>query len=190
MDEDTFYILANLAKSSFERMRPWRKLVTKDISNSSTGATTYATQFTLPATFLLTLPRRTLRLVSVADPSNWMEMTEVPYERWDEFKNQGNNFAIDHASNKYYVSSIVDSVYTHVFFFIASSAQITDSVGWVFPSEFHPAIAFEVAAMDELGMDYDDLNARAGNNNSIRAQLVMRGAVKWDETLARSALGA
>lgn len=191
MDEITFYTLLNLAKSTFERVRAWRKLIKKDSSKSSTGATTYATSFALPTDFIMTLPRRTLKLVNASSPSDFRDLEEVPWERWEEKKTSGGNFfTIDHTNGLYYVSAIVTGTYTHFFSYIHSSTAIATGTSWIFPSEYHPALAFEVAAMDELGMDYDDINARAGNNNAIRAQLVLRSAIKWDDALARSALGA
>lgn len=190
MDDTTFYILLNLAKATFERMRAWRKLVTKDATKSSTGATTYDTAFALPATFIMTLPRRTLKLVNASTPTDFKDYEEVPWERWDEYKNSSGYFSIDHKNSNYYVSGIVSGTYTHNFFFIGTSTALASGTSWIFPDEFHPALAFEVAAMDELGMDYDDINARQGNANIGRAVLIMRSAIKWDDALQRSALGA
>lgn len=189
MDEVTFYTLANLAKSLFERRRAWRKLVKKDSSKTSTAATTYATSFALPSGFIMTLPRRTLKLVNASNPTDFMTYEEVPFENWDAYKNSAGYFTIDHLNSVYYVSGTVSGTYTHYFSHIATSTTIAAGTEWVFPSEFHPAIAFEVAAMDELGMDYDEINARQGNANANRAEMIMRAAVKWDDALQRSALG-
>lgn len=190
MDEVTFYIFSNLAKSGFERSRAWRKLVTKDSTKSSTGATTYNTSFAMPTDFLMTLPRRTLKLVNASSPTDYHDYKEVPFERWDEYKGSTGYFTIDHKNSLYYISGVVSGTYTHNFFYIGTSTAIADATSWIFPDEFHPAIAFEVAAMDELGMDYDDINAKQGNANFQRAQLILRSAVKWDDALQRSALGA
>ena len=189
MDEVTFYTLANLAKALFERRRAWRKLIKKDTSKSSTGATTYATSFALPTGFIMTLPRRTLKLVNASSPTDFISCEEVPFENWDSYKNSSGYFTIDHLNSVYYVSGQVSGTYTHYFSHIATSTAIASGASWIFPDEFHPAIAFEVAAMDELGMDYDEINARQGNANAIRAELIMRAAVKWDDALQRSALG-
>ncbi len=190
MDDTTFYILLNLAKAEFERMRAWRKLIAKDTSKSSTASTRYTTSFALPATFIMTLPRRTLKLVNASSPTDWKDYMEVPWERWDEYKNSPGYFTIDHANELYYVSGVVSGTYTHNFFFIATTTAIASGTEWVFPEEYHPALAFAVAAMNELGMDYDDINARQGNANFARATMVMRSAIKWDDALQRSALGA
>lgn len=186
MDDTIFYVLLNLAKASFERRRPWRKLVKKDTSNSSSASTTYATAFPMPSGFIMTLPRRTLKLVSGIQ---YLELEEVLYERWDEYKNTPGYFTIDHMNSQYYISTTVPSAYTHNFFFISTSADLDAAGTWVFPAEFHPALAFDVAAMDELGIDYDDINARQGNANALRAELIARSAIKWDDTLVRGALG-
>lgn len=186
MDDTIFGVLINLAKSSFERRRAWRKLVKKDTSNSSTTSTTYSTAFTIPTGFIMTLPRRTLKLVS---GTSFLDYVEVPYERWDEYKNSAGYFTIDHLNSQYYVSGTVGQTYTHHFFFISTTTTLSTGITWSFPSEFHPALAFEVAAMDELGMDYDEINARQGNANALRAELIIRQAIKWDETLQRSAIG-
>lgn len=188
MDDTTFYTLANLAKSTFERRRAWRKLVQKNSSNTATPSTTNATQFTMPTNFIMTLARKTLKLVNSSGAVQ--EYTEKKWEDWDLFKTSAGFFTIDHLNNKFYLSGVVNDTYTINFFYIGTSATITASVGWAFPDEFAPAIAFEVAAMDELGMDYDEVNARQGNANAIRAELIMRSAVKWDDTLQRSAIGA
>lgn len=190
MDDTIFYTLLNLAKSTFERMRAWRKLVNQASSNISTPATTYATQFSLPTNFIMTLPRRTMKLVSVANPTSWKDLTEVPFERWDEKKTSPDYFSIDHLNEKYYIGGTVSENYTHRFSYIGTSPTLDADGEWIFPDEYHPALAFEVAAMDELGMDYDDINARQGNANILRGQIIMRSAIKWDDALQRSALGA
>jgi hypothetical protein len=190
MDDVTFYTLLNLSKATFERMRAWRKLIKKDTSKSSTGATTYATAFAMPTDFIMTLPRRTLKLVNASSPTSFIDLVEVPFERWDEYKNSAGYFCIDHRNSNYYISSTVSETYTHNFFYIATSTTLTSGASWIFPDEFHPALAFEVAGMDELGMDYDTINMMQGNANIQRARLILQSAIRWDDSLARSALGA
>jgi len=187
LDETTFYVLANLAKAKFERSRAWRKLVKKNSDNSATSSTTNATEFTLPTGFIKTLPRRTMKLVNSSGA--WKDYTEVPFERWDEYKTQAGCFTIDHLNSKFYLGGTVDQTYTINFYHSATTTALATAVTWIFPEEFHPYIAFEVAVMDELGMDYDEKNARQGNANSDRAEMILRSAIKWDDALARSSLG-
>lgn len=192
MDETTFYTLANLVKAEIERSRAWRKLITKDSSNTVNSSTSYATQFTVPSGFLLTLPRKNMKLI---DSSGYErgELTEVKWEDWDSYKTSSGYYTIDHKNSKFYVSGIAGSysqTYTLHLFYIGSSTTIAAATEWVFPSEFHPAIAFQVAAMDELGMDYDDINARQGNANYVVAQRILKSAILWDNTLQLAALGA
>lgn len=186
MDETTFYILLNLAKSTYERRRAWRKLIKKDSSLSASPSTTNATQLTIPTDLIMTLPRRTLKLVNT---DGYLDYTEVPFERWEEYKNSSGYFTLDHLSGKFYLSGTVSSTYTIHFYYIATSTTLASGASWVFPAEFHPALAFEVAGRDELGMDYDEINARQGNANLMMAETIMRGAIKWDDSLARGAMG-
>lgn len=189
MDEVTFYTLLNLAKTEFERSRPWRKLVKKDSSNSVSPSTTFATEFTLPSGFLMMLPRKNIKVI---DSSGYQigELVEKKWEDWDEFKRSPGYFTIDHANSKFYVSGNFSQSGTLHIFYIGSSTTIASGTSWVFPDDYHPALAFTVAAMDELGIDYDEINARQGNANYGVAQRVMRSAIKWDDTLQRSAIGA
>jgi hypothetical protein len=188
MDETVFGVLINLAKTTFERSRPWRKLVQKNSSNSATTSTVNTTAFTLPTNFIGTLPRRTMRLVT-STPGDYLEYTEVPYERWDEYKDSSGYFAIDHLNSNFYLSGTVSKTYTINFYYIGTTTTLATGVTWSFPAEFHPYLAFSLVAMDELGIDYDDISARQGNANFARAELIMKSAVKWDETLSRSAIG-
>lgn len=190
IDETTFYVLLNLAKAEFERTRAWRKLITKDTSKSSSSSTTYATSFALPTGFIMPLQKKTMRLINASNALDFLDYTEVPFNRWDDYKNSQGYFTIDHKNSLYYLSGSVSGTYTHNFYHIATSTTLASGASWVFPDEFHPALAFSVAAMDELGMDYDDINARQGNANFQRVQLIMRLAIKWDDALQRSSLQA
>lgn len=186
LDITDFLIRANIAKDWFEGERKWRKLVKIDTSQTSTSADTYATSKTLPTDFRTTLPRKTLKLVS---GYSVIEYDEVMYEDFVMERNSGGKYAIDHFNNTYYLAGTVNQTYTHHFPYIATSPDITDSTEWIFPDWCHPALAYEVAAMVELGEDYDDINARNGNANHQTALSILRRAIKWDDGLQRSALG-
>lgn len=191
MDETTFYSLVNLAKAEFERSRAWRKLVTKNSSNTISGSTSYSTSFAVPSGFLMFLPRKNIKVID-SNGNQIGELVEKKWEDWDEFKMVSGYFTVDHKNSVFYISGVAGShtSATLHLFYIGSSTTIASGASWVFPDEFHPALAFTVAAMDELGMDYDDINARQGNANYGVAQRIMRSAIKWDDTLQRSALGA
>ncbi len=186
LDITDFLIRANMAKDWFEGERNWRKLVKIDTSKTSLSSDTYATSKALPTDFRTTLPRRTLKLVS---GSTKIEYTEMPYEDFVMDRDVAGNYAIDHFNNVYYLAGTVTQTYTHYFPYIATSPDITASTEWIFPDWCHPALAYEVAAMVELGEDYDDINARNANANHQVAALILKRAIKWDDSLQRSALG-
>lgn len=186
MDPTTFYTLLNVAKNTREAMRTWRRLVKVDQSKTSLSSDTYATSKALPSDFRRTLPRRTLKLVS---GTKRLDYIEVPIESWPEFRDQTGYFTIDLLNGLYFLSGTVGETYTHYFSYIHKSADIAAGTSWIFIADAHPSLAFDVAAMDELGMDYDDINARQGNANFQRAEIIMKTIVRDDEAMWRSAIG-
>ena len=48
-------------------------------------------------------------------------------------------------------------------------------------------LAYEVAAMYRLGLDYDDINARNADRNIIDAKQLYAAMVSWDDNRQRSA---
>lgn len=187
MDDTTFYTLLNLSKMLWERTRHWRKLISRNTSNSSTSSDTYATSHSLPTDFIMSIPRAKLKLIKNGVVMN--EYQEVPLEQWENYQNSQGYYTIDHGNGVYYLSGTVADTYSHSFPYIKSSPTVGSGDTWIFPAEFHPYLAFDVAAMDELGIDYDDINARQGNANYARAQQVLKMAVRYDDALTRSALG-
>lgn len=186
MDSVTFFTLANLAKAVWEGKRAWRQLITRSTANSSTASHTYATEYTMPSDFLMMSKRNPLTLVN---GNAKMEYMEIPLEDFDNRRDEAGLFAIDLANSKYYLSGIVPSgTWTHKFNYAKRSPAIAAGTTWVFPSDYHPYIAFEVAVMDQLGIDYDDTNARQGAPNASRADMLLQAAVRWDDALWRTAM--
>lgn len=181
-----FLIRANIAKNKFENERNWRKLVKVDTSKTSLTSDTYATTKALPTDFRKTLPRRTLKLVS---GSSVIPYDEILQEEIIANQSASGKFAIDHLNGTYSIMGTVSQTMTHYLSYIHKSADITASTEWIFPSDYHPYIAYEVTAMVELGEDYDDINARNGNANAQIANTILKQAIKWDDSLQRSALG-
>lgn len=191
MDVYIFLTLANLAKNTFEAKRTWRRLIACDSSNTQTSSDTIATGKPLPSDFGRALTKNPLTLVDPNNSSSFKKYTEIPMERRDEYVDCSGYFYIDYANGMYYLTGSVDRTYTHRFYYSKITTQfsnITLSETWSFPAQYHPYIAFEVAVMDELGMDYDDINARQGSANAARAAIIMTSAVMDDESLWRAAL--
>lgn len=187
MDDTTFYTLANLARAVWEGKRPWRQLITRFNTNTSTSADTYATTHTLPTDFSMCTARNPLTLENSSGAK--MYYIEVPLEDFDNRRDEAGLFAVDLVNSCYYLSGVIPSgTWTHKMNYAKRSASIASGTTWVFPADYAPYIAFEVAVMDQLGIDYDDTNARQGAPNASRADMVLQVAVKWDDGLMRSAL--
>lgn len=189
IDETTFLVLANLAVDEFEGRRHWRKLIREDTSNSSSTSDTYLTTKTLPTTFKMPLSgRKGLVLVPTAGGTG-IPYTETEFALKEINKNNSGVYFIDHYNNTYSICGTVGVPMTHHLYYIARSAQFTALTDtWLFPSIYWSFIAFYVAALHELGMDFDDINARNGNANYQTAERIYKSAVKWDDTLFRAAL--
>lgn len=186
LDDVTFYTLANLSRATWEGKRPWRQLLTVDSSNTSDASGTFATPYTLPARFAVASNRKPLTLTN---GTTRIEYIEVPLEDFDERRYESGLFAIDLAQGEYYLSgSVPQGTWTHKFNYARRSPLIAADTEWVFPDDYHPYIAFEVAVMDQLGIDYDDTNARQGAPNASRADMLLQVAIRWDDALMRSAL--
>lgn len=187
MDDVTFYTLANLARLLWEGSRPWRLLTTRFNTNTSSGADTYTTQHALPSDFLMCTKRNALTLENTSAQKAYY--IEVPLEDFDNRRNEYGLFAVDLVNSCYYLSgSVAAGTWTHKMNYTKRSPLITATVGWIFADDYAPYIAYEVAVMNQLGIDYDDTNARQGAPNATFADMILKTAVKWDDALLRSAL--
>lgn len=189
LSEADFLIRANISRRHFESDRPWRTLVKKSTSNSSSPSDTFATAKTLPADFRRTLPRRTLVLYNESNPTEQYPYTEIPMEKQYENKDTNGVFFIDKLNGNYYLCGTVPKTLKHAFFYIHKPADIDASSSWIFGTDYDPYLAYDVAARVQLGEDYDDINARNANANASIAGGILRDAIKEDDALQRSSLG-
>lgn len=188
MDDTIFYILLNQERRRIESKRAWRKLMTEDTSQSTATGDTYATSHTLPARFLrFSSNKRKIQLINGTDIVN---LEEIQFEQLQEKQSTQGYFAINHATGLYYVTGTYGKAYTHHIYYCRAQATITSADEWVLGGDdFGSILAFAVAVIDESGMDYDEINARQANGNAITAQTIERSMNKWDDQLARQALG-
>lgn len=188
MDDTIFYILANTERRRIEGKRPWRKLATKDTSQSTSTSDTFSTVHTLPSRFIrFSSAKRKIQLVSGSDI---VTLEEIQLEALTEYQNTVGYFAIDHGTGQYFVTGQYQKNYTHYIYFCQSQVALTAESEWVLGGDdFGSLLAFAVAVIDESGMDYDAINAAQANGNAITARTVERTMTAWDDQLARSALG-
>lgn len=188
MDDTIFYILANQERRRIEGKRPWRKLATKDTSQSTSPSDTFATSHTLPDRFIRFSSNK--RKIQLVNGSEVIKLEEVPFEALNDHQSTPGYFAIDHANDTYFVTGTYSKSYTHNIFFCQSQETIAAGDEWVLGGDdFGALLAFAVAVIDESGMDYDDINARQATGNSITARTIENTMNKWDDQLTRAALG-
>jgi hypothetical protein len=179
--------MLNVIRAYVEMRRPWQVLKKKDTSVTITGANTYTNPLTMPSDFRMYLGDGTIQLFDGAN--NLQYCTEVPYEEILDYRLDSFKFAADYGAKQFYITGIVPSTFTVYQWYIANYGDITASTTWLrFPDEYHPLLAYELAAMWRLGTDYDDVNARNADDNAKRADMMYQAMSKWDARLALSAV--
>ncbi len=193
MDTTLFYTLLNTARVRREQERPFMRLQKLDASQqllaqSSAPLIPNSQQaLTVPDDFLYLKDDGEITLYD--NNLNWETYTEIPMAKSIYYLQTNLNFYIDHANGLYYFTGIIDRTYTVYFYYQADWGDITDSTTWVnIPSRYHAILAYDVAAMYRLGVDYDDINARNAEANAQIAELLFRAMCKWDDALQRSAV--
>lgn len=187
MGDDKFYRLVNQAKNNREAKRPWRILIKCDSTKTSLTSDNYLTAKALPTDFRKTLKTNTLKLSATGGVV--YNLVEVPFEQRLEYQNSWGYFYIDYAGGNFYICGTPPTALTCNLFYISKSADITSTTSWVFPDEYAPILAFDVAMMQKGGIDYDDINARMVTNHGQSAADMASDMDFWDASLWQSAIG-
>ena len=194
MDKTTFYWLLNLAKFNREQSRPWVILRTKDTTQLATpqqnniSNSMYQTPFSLPSNFLNWYsPKRSIVGVSL-DGNTFRWYQEITLERQAEYKDDNQKFYIDLANKHLFLCGILDQPYTLNQFYIGSSADIAENTSRVFPGQFAPILASDVAKMYREMFDYDIVNVQQGEMIGRSAETIYKMMTEWDGTMQESQL--
>lgn len=175
--------LINIARNYIEMRRPWQVLKKKDTTQTVTGSNTYTTPFTVPTNLRRFLKEGSIKLFD--GNNNIQTLKEVPFEDALAFKDAFGNFYVDFGQSLFYITGIVPGTFSVYVYYIANLGDITATTSWQgFPSEYHPILAFEVAAMYRLGTDYDVINARNADDNAMRSDMIYKSMTKWDAELS------
>lgn len=189
MDDTTFYTLLNMVRRKIEQKRPWRFLLTEYTGNSTAPSDTFATAKTLPGGFIQFPNRDKLKLVATDNTRDVIDLKEIKKEQKWEKQSENGYFFIDINAGFYYLTGTYGKAYSHKLFYCKASTTIAASTEWEnVPDDFAPILAFAVAVIDEIGMDYDDINARQASGNAATAQMIESAMIKWDDQLLRGAL--
>ncbi len=186
LGDTPFYQLINSAKNRREARRAWMKLRTRDTSNSVTSATTFATSFALPTRFLRFYGKTPIQLVS---GTSVIKLEERPLEALDELQTQPGFFCVDYANSLIYLTGSWNQSYTMKIYFCQKSPDIDAATEWVFPSEFHPMLAFDVALQEKGDISYDDINERMAKYHGKSVADIESAMILWDAGLQTASRG-
>jgi len=174
IDNDLFYILANVAKTRIEEERNWKILETEQTDTASVGDT-FESMKDLPDDFGNDIA------LYLADTPVWYQ--PVPYARRYLYKDSSRRYYIDLASDQYALTGKTSSTQTIHLVYRKVSETITSTVEWDFPSRFHALLGFLVAEMHKAGVDYDQTNALQAVQTRADAKALWEAMMLWDDNL-------
>ena len=187
--ETLFDALLDVSQALREGYRPWVILRKEDATQSVSAGNTFETEKDLPSDFrnwYTDLP------INTTDSQGNVQsrLTEIPIQRKNEYKDAPDKFYCDYAAGKLYICGSFSEARTIRQYYKLKGVLVSadDANEWIFPSEYHKILAFDVAVMYKLGIDYDVINNMQGDNNAAVANRLMDAAVEWDDELARGAL--
>lgn len=191
IDQTTFYILLNTARTRREMQRAWMRL--RRYQYTQTLQPTQPS-LTLPPSAQITIPSDFMFFsrdgeITLYDNNNQYETyTEIPLNLVIPYLQVNNVFYADHAGGTFNFLGVIQKAYTAFVQYQADFGDITVTTTWLnIPTRFHAILAFDVAVMYRLGMDYDDINARNADRNNVDAELLFGAMATWDDNLQRSA---
>lgn len=173
LEDDFFYNLLNIAKTKLEGKRLWQFLKKLDSSNTASSS-------------IISLPSDFAEDYKVMVGSNF-EYTPVPFEEQQNYARSSGKYYIDYSTNQLkLLGSSIPSQPLYIFY-KRFTDDITSSSSPVFPSRFHPILAFYVAGFYQVGIDSDDIFARMGPENKRAAMELENSMSMWDTSIAMRA---
>lgn len=182
IEETLFYSLLNIAKDRLEDEIEWEILKTWDKSVAWNPGDSYLTEKNLPSNF------RSMYADGVIYLGEDNPYFSVPYKDIYKYRNSANKYSIDYKNNKLHIigaEAISCSIYIP---YLETTADITETTEWSFPSRFHKILGLRVAAYYTSGVDADDLYARMSPAHRLAAQELENGLKKWNTRLALMAM--
>jgi len=174
IDSTLFYQLLNVAKNRREAERDYMYLRTKDTSQTSSPGDSYTTMKDLPSDF-----RKMLR-VFVGDTEHY----GVGFEDQILYEDGAQKYYLDMANDQFAIIGQPASTETITQFYVKTTDDITSTTSPLFPSRFHPILAYDVAGYYTMGIDADNIYARMSPEHKMAAELLLDAMIKWDDDLA------
>jgi hypothetical protein len=178
LDDDAGLRLMSMAKDKVEAERPWEMLKVLDNSNTSVVGRTYSTGYDLPIDFAYD------RKIVI----NGLELTPVPSDEQIAYKDSEGYYFIDIANDTFHLCGIVKTAHTIYLFYIKFTPAITLTTSPVWPTRFHPYLAFKMAEIYQAGQDADDISYRMSATQRKEADELHEAMIDWDDQLKIKAM--
>ena len=175
-DEDLTYQLMNQVKNEIEENHIWQMLMKRDASNT---ATTKLVAKSLPSDF-----RSSVKLMIEDDTISY---DQIPFESREQFEDQPRKWFLDFANSNFYLTGSLSELKTLYLYYQYATDDIVAATSPVWPSRFHPLIAYKMAikyyAIDkgEKGRAWDD-------RWTLFAREMLDSMIRWDGQLSMNAL--
>lgn len=183
IDDSLFYSLLATVQAKIESKKEWNILKKQDNSEISLTSDTFQTPKLIPDDFLFWQSEDPIVLVQYENVSNFITYKEVPFAKRFLYQYQVYRFFCDYSANKLYLSGNTDTTYIIYKNYIYQAPAITADTSWIFPAKFHPILAYGVAALHKLGIDFDDINKASGDDNARTFIELFRLMESWDARL-------
>ena len=180
LDDETvgdtfFYQILNVVRVIFEEERAWRYIIKENSSFTTAGSDTYTTTHALPSDF-----SRDYK-VSLGDDDD--EIDPIPFEERNAYRTISGYYYIDLLNSVFALTGTNTAGKTIRFFYLHTPSDITSTTSPIFPSRFHPILAYRTAAYIQAGPELEDMYAKMSAENRLQAILIERAMVLWDTNI-------
>ena len=192
IDDTLLEQFVNIGRTLIEGERPWMVLRRTDTSLTASPSDTWQTAKSLAgitnfSRFYGEFP------VRLFDGDNRVEhYRQVPWERRLDYKDIGNTFVYDAASNQIYLNGIVPFTGTIYLNYIEDSGDIdlTDATNvWTrFPTRFSPLLGFYAVGVYKGAVDYDSINREMLPSNQAALNALREAMISWDTEIQLSSI--
>lgn len=176
LDSTQEYNLLQQAEGMIENARPWSILTKLDQSQSRGAGDTYLTTKSLPSDF-----RKPQKLQVGTDQ---FEYKRIMFEERINFRNVPYYYYIDFVNALFALTGAGGATGTiNMWYTYKPAALATSAITPVWPSEFHPILAYKMAEIFQGGIDSDSISQNMSVANNRFYQEMWRAMVAWDADL-------
>lgn len=191
IDATLFDTFLDIAQMAVEGIRPWRVLLSEDVTQTWGAGDTFLTQKSIPALFMNYESESPI--IATDSQNNPTYLFEVPFSEKNRYRNTMGKFYCDYANNHLYVCGAATQSYTLHQFFIKESPLLSAKTGasyddllWIFPSRFSKILGLYIAVYWKLGPDYDIISNTQANQFASMANTMNSIMETWDSKIQNS----